>query len=102
VRDTVKYARNVNNSLERLAIYRFFHNYQKAYRIGQKPYEKISHAMKAGMDKAEIDKQKKHCLRRGVSRSYGRTIVLRSLGVATGDSDPLKEVSEYLPAYVWN
>ncbi len=103
VRDTVKYARNVNNSLERLAIYRFFHNYQKAYRIGQKPYEKISHAMKAGMDKAEIDKQKKTLFtqRRFLGRTGGLSFC-EALVWLRGIATPLKRYAEYLPAYVWN
>ena len=38
VRKTMKYARNVSNCLERLAIYRFYHNYMKPFRVDEAEY----------------------------------------------------------------
>lgn len=103
VRETMKYARNVSNSLERLAIYRFYHNYIKAFRIGERAYDGISHAMKAGLDKAEIAKQVKtfYTQRRFLYRTSGMSFS-EALVWLRGVATPLKRFAEYLPAYAWD
>jgi len=92
----------VCNSLERLAIYRLYHNYMKPFRIGERDFIYVSHGMKAGMDAKQIAK----CLmglysrRRFLSRAKGlpfSEVLVWLRGVAT----PLKASSEYLPSYAW-
>jgi len=101
-RQTVKFARNVSNSLERLAIYRYYHNYMKPFRIGEREYVGVSHGMKAGIAEAVIRKEVKsfftqrRFLFKTVGLSFSEALVwLR--GVVT----PLKTFAEYLPAYAW-
>jgi hypothetical protein len=102
VRQTVKYARNVSNSLERLAIYRYWHNYMKPYRVGQKRYAGISHGMMAGISKEAIERQKRTVFRQ--RRFLGRTEGLsfsEALVWLRGIATPLKRYAEHLPAYAW-
>jgi len=103
VRETVKYARNVSNSLERLALYRFYHNYMKPYRIGEAAYEGISHAMKAGLDEKTIAKHLKtfYTQRRFLYRTAGLSFS-EALVWLRGVATPSKRRAEYLPGYVWD
>lgn len=103
VRETMKYARNVSNSLERLALYRFYHNYMKPYRIGEAEYEGISHAMKAGLDGKTIAKELKtfYTQRRFLYRTEGLSFS-EALVWLRGVATPLKRYAEYLPAYAWD
>jgi hypothetical protein len=54
-RETVCFPRNVNNTLERLCVYFFHHNFIKRYRIGVVGEER-THAEVAGIDKQEVDR----------------------------------------------
>ena len=103
VRETMKYARNVSTCLERLAIYRFYHNYLKPFRVDEAEYRTVSHGMMAGLDGREIAGEVKTLFTRRRflyhlrSFSFSEALVwLR--GVAT----PLKRHAEYLPAYAWD
>jgi len=102
VRETVKYARNVSNSMERLAIYRFCHNYMKPYRVGQKRYVGVSHGMMAGIRKEAIEEQKRTVFsqRRFLSRTGGLSFS-EALVWLRGIATPLKRYAEHLPAYAW-
>lgn len=102
VRETVKFARNVSNSLERAAIYRLYHNYMKPFRIGEKEYQGVSHGMKAGLEEKEIARQLKTLFtqRRFLYRTAGLPMgeaLVWLRGVAT----PLKRYAEYVPGYAW-
>jgi len=58
VRETVQFARNVGNAMDRLAVYRFHHNFMKPYRIsGQAADRGISHGEAAGLDGSRIRKE---------------------------------------------
>jgi hypothetical protein len=59
VRESTRFARNVNNSMERLALFRLKHNYLKLHRINQTRcrYPGMVHAEVAGVDKKEIEKE---------------------------------------------
>ena len=102
-RETVKYARNVRNSLERLAIYRMYHNYMKPFRINGKEHRGKSHAMIAGLKKSVIAGELKTLFTRrrflyqidGLDMSEA-SVWLR--GVAT----PLKRYAEILPGFAWD
>jgi len=54
IRETVQFARNVNNLMERLAIYRFYHNFIKPYRINHDTFRGETHASMAGIPKRGI------------------------------------------------
>ena len=99
-RETVCFPRNVNNSLERLCVYFFHHNFVKRYRIGIAGEER-THAEVAGVEKHEVER-----IRRAVmtnrsfyhdgSVSYGGffdELWRRDL------STPLKRNPEHLPRY---
>ena len=52
VRETVCFARDVNNCMERLWVYFVYHNYRKRYRIGTG--EDCTHAEVAGIERDEV------------------------------------------------
>jgi transposase-like protein len=68
VRETVQFSRNVNNSMERLAIYGLYHNYVKPYRINSS--EDRVHAEVAGINRMLINSELKNLftMRRFFSR----------------------------------
>lgn len=99
-RETVCFARNVNNCLERVCVYFFHHNFIKRYRIGVAGEER-THAEVAGIGREAVKR-----IRREVGRrrsfyhdgavSYGGffdELWRRELPT------PLKQQSDYLPAY---
>ncbi len=55
VRETVQYSRNVNNCMERMAIYRVYHNYVKPYRITDRKEGMPVHGEVAGLEGESID-----------------------------------------------
>jgi len=100
-RETVQFGRNVINQMERLAIYRVYHNYFKPYRIRGSADERCSHAERAGIPGGSTRRELKTLFtqRRFLSRtSMGmcrdRDVWLRS--VAT----PLRQGMEEFPGYI--
>ena len=100
VRETVEFSRNVNNSMERLWVYGAYHNYVKPYRIRQAGHRRISHAEKAGIQRAQMRREWKTFFtqRRFVSQAdltesewYLWYRCYRT---------PLKEWAEVVPAYM--
>ena len=89
----------MNNSLERLCVYFFHHNFIKRYRIGVR--EERSHAEVAGVEKAEVvriceEVLVKRSFYHDGSVSYGGFFdELWRRDVPT----PLKKRPEYLPEY---
>ena len=100
VRETVQFSRNVNNTMERMAIYGFYHNYLKPYRIS--PIEKKVHAEVAGIDKKRINSELKTLFT--FRRFYSR---IRNLNGADMRvwlrffSTPGKTGYEYIPQFAW-
>jgi len=99
-RETVCFARNVCNSLERLCVYFFHHNFIKRYRIGVAGEER-SHAEVAGVQQEAVELIRRKVVRsrsfyHDGSVSYGGFFdeLWRRL-IPT----PLKEKPEYLPKY---
>jgi hypothetical protein len=99
-RETVQFARNVANQMERLAVYRLHHNCFKPFRINGREESCITHAERAGIAPGLIQKELKTFFtqRRFLSRIRGKLIQeecvwLRSIAT------PLKKGPEYLPAY---
>ena len=100
VRETLCFGRNVNNAMERMVIYRGYHNYVKPFR--QKKAS-LTHGEAAGIGRREIRKE----VRRWFSlRAFfslqeqnllpnDRLLWFRSL------KTPLKRREEYIPCYVY-
>jgi len=99
-RETVCFGRNVNNSLERLWVYFFHHNFIKRYRIGVTGEDR-THAEVAGIPKETVNRVCREVVRRRSfyhdgSVTYGGffdELWRRMLPT------PLKRGNEYLPAY---
>lgn len=101
-RESVQFGRNVVTQMERLAVYRLYHNYCKPYRINGRDERMRTHAEQAGISSGLIQREMKTLFtqRRFLSRVRGimsrdRCIWLKSIAT------PLKEGLEYLPAYSW-
>lgn len=99
-RETVCFARNVPNMLQRLLVYLGWHNYEKPFRIGQGQL-RMSHAEVAGIDRQLVG-EARHALfrqREFLSRvelsPLERKLWLRRF------STPLKNTPEYVPAYAY-
>lgn len=57
VRETVRFSRNVNNCMERFAVYQMQHNYFKPYRIDNKVKKELLHGQEAGISRARIEEE---------------------------------------------
>jgi hypothetical protein len=99
-RETVCFARNVVNSLERLCVYFFHHNFIKRYRIGVSGEER-THAEVAGIMKQTVSNIRERVL---TARSFyhdgsvtygGFFDELWRREIPT----PLKKTPDYLPNY---
>ncbi len=101
-RETVQFARNATNCMERLAVYRLYHNYMKPYRIGKREDSSITHGERAGIPAQRIAAEMKTVFtrRRFFSRTAWLSISDRMIWLK-GISTPMKQMAEYLPAYVW-
>lgn len=58
-RETAQFSRNVVNAMERLAVYRFYHNFIKPYRINSRNESCKTHGSVAGIPQVRIRKQLK-------------------------------------------
>lgn len=101
VRETVCFARNVNNAMSRLLVYFTYHNYLKAYRERERTKSARTHAQVAGISAERIMKELRHVFtsRAFFSRSditgFWRDLWLKRL------ITPLKAGRDYLPKYVY-
>jgi transposase-like protein len=99
VRETVCFARNVNNCMERMLIYLMYHNYIKIFREKQRNTDMRTHAEVAGIDRALID--------RNLKDIYTRRRFLSLENITDSFEEvwnrmlitPLKTNPDYLPAY---
>ena len=103
VRETMQYSRNTNNCMERLAIYRLYHNYFKRYRIEPGKREQRSHGEVAGVGKGAIHRELSTMFRarRMLSKtrlSFSDALIwLRGLATAPG-----RPGIAWCPAYSWD
>jgi len=103
-RETVQYAHSVVNCMERIVIYRFYHNYMKPYRIKDASNRGKLHGEVAG-----IDRQRIHEVVGAVFRD--RRFLFRTANLPWQEAKvwlrsimtPLHEQSNsgWLPNYVW-
>ena len=99
VRETVCFAKNVNNCMERLVIYMMYHNYMKIFRGKLRGKKTTKHAEVAGIESEKIDKalrelytKRRFLSLENISESF-EEVWNRML------ITPLKMRPEYLPAY---
>jgi transposase-like protein len=99
VRETVCFPRNVTNCMERMSIYMMYHNYIKVFREKKRGKDNRTHAEIAGIDKILIDRSLKYIYKKR------RFLSLENIKESFMDIwkrvmiTPLKENSDYLPAY---
>jgi len=103
VRETVRFSRNVNNALERFAVYQMYHNFFKPYRIDYVEMKDFSHGEAAGIDGQRIRESLKDIftMRRFFTHvklklSWSQLIVWARM---TGTLD--KHDGVFWPKYVW-
>ena len=103
VRETVRFSRNVNNALERFAVYLLYHNFFKPQRIAHKEKRKYTHAEAAGFDRERIQfglkdifTMRKFYSHVRLSLSWSQLIVWSRM---TGTLD--KHDGVFWPKYVW-
>lgn len=100
VRETIRFARNTNHSMERFVCYGCFHNFLRTHRVNQEVADDRTHADWAGIGKDAVQQLMKgfYRYRRFLSRStaiaYYPKLWLRM------EPTPLKEGCEYLPKYL--
>lgn len=90
------------NQMERLAVYRAYHNYFKPYRIGAQEEGKPTHAEKAGGPARAIrgDMKSFFTQQRFLSRVKAPMVGERKVCLRM-NTTPLRQYAEGLPAYVW-
>lgn len=99
-RETLQWAKNVANAMDRLAVYRFHHNFMKEFRINGSEWQGITHAIKAGFDEKLIKRELKTLFTK-------RRFFHRSWNLNEGDrkvwgrciSTPHKRLGDYRPGY---
>jgi transposase-like protein len=100
VRESTRFAREANHTMERLAVYGFYHNFLKRYRIGTARDDERTHAAEAGM--------KESVVKRVLQGVYTRRAFLSRLPFTTNWAalwlrvyeTPLAPVRAYLPRYM--
>ena len=101
VRETVQYSRNVNNCMERMAIYRVYHNYVKPYRITDRKDERRVHGEVAGLERGWIEKEMKSIFTRRRFLTRVRLSSSDALIWLRGLSTPTRQAGGYYPGYAW-
>jgi transposase-like protein/negative regulator of genetic competence, sporulation and motility len=101
VRETVRFSRNVNNALERTAVYQMYHNFFKPFRVADKELKDFTHAEMAGIRREWMQQSMRELfsIRKFFSHvklNWSQMLVWSRL---TGNLDRFDGV--YFPAYVW-
>jgi hypothetical protein len=86
--------------MERMAVYRFYHNYRKPYRIGRG--EKEVHAERAGISKEAIRREWKSFFTRRRFLSRVNLSMSEAMVWLRFIPTPLKQWAEYVPAFMWD
>jgi len=103
VRETVQFSRNVNHVMERLAVYRLYHNYMKPFRINGSTAagQAVTHGEAAGLTNRELRGELKNLFtqRRFYHRIPGIQEEDMSLWFGTL-ATPLQEYVKKIPRYL--
>lgn len=101
VRETVQFSRKVSHLMERLAIYRVYHNYRKPYRVDHPVLKKLTHGERAGIQRNVIQEELRlfFTRRRFLSRLQlcWSDVLIWLCGLAT----PCSQSAQRVPHYVW-
>lgn len=102
VRETIRFARNVNASVERFTVYQHWHNYRKPASINEAHADNSTHAEHAGIPYDAIRSQLRgfYTRRRFLTRApvWGQ---MRDLWLRVHHT-PFRASSDYLPRYLLN
>lgn len=101
VRETVRFSKNVNNCMERFAVYQMQHNYFKPYRVDQKEYKEVLHGEVAGLSGERIkgELQDIFQMRRFFSRVSLNFLQLKLWARMFATLDRFE--GAYEPRYIW-
>lgn len=103
VRETVQFSRDINCSMERFAIYRFWHNYEKPWRINAKYRKFRTHAEAAGIGK-ECIKQLRDSVFKGfripMTLIDDRLTTFQRKSWLRNNLNPKGETLQYFPKFV--
>jgi transposase-like protein len=101
VRETVQFSRDVNNCMERMAVYQLYHNYLKPYRVEGREARALRHGEVAGVARERIDRELADIFRlrrfySHVKLSFSQLLLWARM---IGNRDRL--CGGYWPQYVW-
>jgi len=101
VRETVRFSRNVNNALERIAVYQLYHNFFKPFRVADKELKHFTHAEMAGIPREWMQQSLEglFTMRKFFSHVKLNWSQMRVWSRLTGNLDRFDGV--YFPEYVW-
>jgi transposase-like protein len=101
VRETVQYSRNVSHLMERLAIYRVYHNCVKPYRVDHPKLKHLTHAEMAGAAREVL--QNELDLLFTQRRFFSRVNLCWSDALIwlRGLASPLRQTAQSVPLYAW-
>jgi transposase-like protein len=100
VRETTRFSRGANQTMERLAVFAFNHNFLKRYRIRAPRNDSRTHASVAGIDASVV---RKTCARIYSAREFlSRVPFTRDPALIwlRMYQTPLRDTPSYLPAYL--
>ncbi len=102
VRETIRFARNVNASLERFTVYQHWHNYRKPASINEAHADSSTHGERAGIPRGALGSQLRgfYTRRRFLTRTpvWGQ---MRELWLRVQHT-PFRASPDYLPRYLLN
>ena len=98
-RESTCFARNVNNSIDRMSVYIFYHNFFKPHRINIKEDKVTIHAAKAGIEKEMYSSMSAHLFTRRFFITHHNLDGNNEKVCHRAYQTPLKRQSDYLPRY---
>lgn len=100
VRKTVQFSRDVNNCMERMAVYQMFHNYFKPYRV-EGAGRVLRHGQVAGIPREEIDRELRGIFRLRKFYTHLKLTFSQLLLWARMVGNLDRVSGGYWPQYVW-
>jgi len=101
VRESVQFARSVNNCLERLAVFQLSHNYFKPYRIEHPEKKYLLHAERAGIPREKIREKLAALFEARRFYSHSRLTDSQDLVWRRGVGNVDRFDGGYLPRYIF-
>ncbi len=101
VRETVQFSRDVNNCMERMAVYQMYHNFFKPYRVEGRQGRALRHGQVAGIDRRRIDRNLKEIFHLRLFFSHVRLSFSQLLLWARMIGNRDRHSGGYWPQYVW-